>query len=256
MADRDVKRASSTPVRGVAGPLAVRAARDLARLIIPVACPGCGRRDVKWCDECEAPWWEAPLRSESAAPRLDVEGAAALPVWAIAELAGSSHTMVGAWKDAGRRDLDRFFADAMTRAAMVISPALEGWGEVAVVPVPARAASTRRRGVDLPGLLAIAAAQGLAASGLPARAQPMLGIGRGEQRGASARERWRQASAIRVRATPQVQGIALLVDDVMTTGATIAAAARALDVTLLTAAAGLCLATAPPRGAAARGQVS
>lgn len=235
---------------------AARAARDLARLVIPVACPGCGQHDVRWCDECAAPWWDDPLRSESAAPRLDVEGAARLPVWAITELAGPSHAMVGAWKDAGRRDLDGFFADAMRRAAVAVAPALAGLGEVAVVPVPARAASTRRRGVDLPRLLAAAAAEGLTAAGVHARAQPLLAIGRGEQRGASARERWRQASAVRVRGAPRAQGIALLVDDVMTTGATIAAAARAIDVTLLTTAAGLCLAAAPPHGAAARGPVS
>jgi len=46
------------------------------------------------------------------------------------------------------------------------------------------------------------------------------------------------------------------VDDVVTTGATIAAAARALEVTFLTVGAGFCLASAPASGARASGQVS
>ena len=239
-----------------------RAARDIARLIVPVSCPGCGAHDVRWCDDCAAAWWEPPLRSESLAPRLDIEDRPALPVWAIAELVGSSHSMVVAWKDGGRRDLDRFFADAAKRAAVHIAPALDqgrsagGRPSIAVVPVPARAASTRRRGIDLPLLLATAAADGLCAAGVDAVVRPVLSIGRGEQRGASARQRWRQASSLRVSRASGPPATALLVDDVMTTGATLAAAVRSLDVTFLTVGAGLCLAAAPPSGARTNGALS
>jgi len=237
---------------------AVRAARDLARLVVPVNCPGCGAHDVRWCEDCEAAWWETPLRFESSAPRLDIDGRAPLPVWAIAELTGPSHAMVVAWKDGGRRDLDRLFADAVERAAASISPALDprchgdSHAPVAVVPVPARAASTRARGIDLPLLLAHAAVAGLASTGVAASVTPVLAIGRGEQRGASARQRWRQAASMRVNRASGPPAIALLVDDVMTTGATLAAAVRALDVTFLTVGGGLCLAAAPPSGV--RGQ--
>ena len=243
------------PIRAVE-----RAARDIARLIVPVACPGCGEHDVRWCDDCAAPWWEAPLRSESLAPRLDIQGRPALPVWAIAELAGASHSMIVAWKDGGRRDLDRFFADAAGRAAACIAPASgrrdPDGAPIAVVPVPARAASTRRRGVDLPLLLASAAARGLCAEGVEATVRNALRIGRGEQRGASARQRWRQSSSLRVARDAGPPATALLVDDVMTTGATLAAAVRSLDVTFLTVGAGLCLAAAPPSGARTLGALS
>lgn len=241
--------------RWTAGRTGVRAARDLARLVVPVNCPGCGAHDVRWCEECEAAWWEAPLRSESSAPRLDTDGRAPLPVWAIAELAGPSHAMVVAWKDGARRDLDRLFADAMERAAVAIAPALEGGGvresrtAVAVVPVPARSASTRARGIDLPRLLANAAAAGLNSAGVSADVRPILSIGRGEQRGASARQRWRQSGSMRANGISAPPAIALLVDDVITTGATFAAAVRALDVTFLTVGGGLCVASAPPFGA-------
>ena len=224
-----------------------RAGRDLARLAVPVSCPGCGMRDVIWCEECEAPWWERPLRSESTAPRLDVTGSPPLPVWSIAELVGPNHAMVSAWKDAGRRDLDRFFADAMRRAAEAIAPGLGG--PIAVVPVPARVRSTRARGVDLPLLLAEAAAQGLRDAGGQAHVAPALRIGAGEQRGAGDRGRWRHAASVHATRKTWSPMRALLVDDVVTTGATISASARALEVTFLTVAAGLCLATTPASGA-------
>jgi len=82
-----------------------------------------------------------------------------------------------------------------------------------------------------------------------------LTVGSGEQRGASARERWRQASSMRAVSHGGASGRALLVDDVVTTGATIAAAARALEVTFLTVSAGFCLASAPAFGARVPGQV-
>ncbi len=221
--------------------------------MVPVQCPGCGLRDVQWCEECEAAWWESPLRSESAAPRLDVPGRPVLPVWAIAPLTGTNHGMISAWKDAGRRDLDAFFARAARRAARDIASALGP--DIVVVPVPARRRSTRRRGIDLPLLLAESTAAGLIDEGVDARVMAALTVGSGEQRGASARERWRQASSMRAVSHGGASGRALLVDDVVTTGATIAAAARALEVTFLTVSAGFCLASAPAFGARVPGQV-
>jgi predicted amidophosphoribosyltransferase len=255
MVDRGGARLSE-PIRAVE-----RAARDIARLVVPVSCPGCGTHDVRWCDDCASAWWEPPLRSESMAPRLDIEGRPALPVWAIAELAGTSHAMVVAWKDGGRRDLDRFFADAVGRAAAHIAPALDEGrihcsAPIAVVPVPARAASTRTRGIDLPLLLASAVSKGLCAEGVDASVRRVLGIGKGEQRGASARRRWLQASSLRVTRETGSPATVLLVDDVMTTGATLASAVRSLDVTFLTVGAGLCLAAAPPSSARTRGALS
>ena len=153
------------PIRAVE-----RAARDIARLIVPVACPGCGEHDVRWCDDCAAPWWEAPLRSESLAPRLDIEGRPPLPVWAIAELAGASHSMIVAWKDGGRRDLDRFFADAACRAAAHVAAALDvGRGPVgapiAVVPVPARSREHAKKGSRPPAHACLGGGAGAACGG-------------------------------------------------------------------------------------------
>lgn len=203
-------------------------------------------------------WWEEPLRSETAAPRLDLMGAPPLPVWAIASLDGPARGMVVAWKDAGRRDLDSLLAGAARRAATAMAPSLPGttW---AVVPVPARRRSTARRGVDLPLVLANAAALGLADAGIQGVVVPALTPARAEQRGQGAAARFRQAAGIRAAGSHAAAWVganangaalpALLVDDVVTTGASMAAVARALEVTFLTACAGLALASAPGTGA-------
>lgn len=226
-------------------------ARDVARLAVPVWCPGCGARDVLWCEECAAQWWEEPLRSESSARRLHIGSRLPLPVWAIAELEGPAHGMVGAWKDGDRRDLDSFFADAMTRAALAIAPDLASAGDSwAVVPIPSRKRSVARRGADLPRLLAHGAAEGLRRAGLHTTVMAVLDAPRAEQRGANVRARWLQASRLSVKKSAQTAALpALMVDDVMTTGASLASAARALEVTFLTPCAALCLAAAPGGGA-------
>ncbi len=176
-----------------------------------------------------------------------------MPVWAVTELAGSTHRMITAWKDGGRRDLDGFLSAAMTRAARSVAPHVEHLGDLAVVPVPSRRRSVRARGVDLPVLLAKAVAKGFGEAGVAARATTVLRIGTGEQRGASVRGRRHNAASLTAPESAQlrhlrgVQGV-VLVDDVLTTGATMAASVAALEVRFITVYAGLCLASAPAAG--------
>lgn len=222
------------------------AARDLARAVVPVACPGCGLADIRLCGDCAAVWWEAPFRCEDGAGRLDVDGRVALPVWAVTPLAGPAHLAVGAWKNGRRRDLDRFFASAIARAAGSLAGCLDGVG--VVVPVPSRPTSTRKRGRDLTLMLAGAVARELSTAGRPVVVRPALRHRGQESQGAGARSRWRSGGgAIDARCDARGE-VALLVDDVVTTGASLARSAQALEQVGAIVAAGLVLAATPRPG--------
>lgn len=212
--------------------------------------------DVRWCDECEALWWDDPFRSEASAARLDRLDDATLPVWSLVDLDGAAQHMIEAWKDADRRDLDRFFADAISRAAAAVWPEVAGLAHIDVVPLPARRASTRRRGKDLPAVLAQACARQWRSQGGDALVRPILAMNRAESRGLSARQRWRGAQRS-MRVTGSVDGsrAVVLVDDVMTTGATLATACDCLERAGVVVCGALSLAAAPVRGASSSGRL-
>lgn len=219
-------------------------ARDAARLVVPVACAGCGLEDVPLCQECAAPWWEPPFRSEEGAGRLAVVGREALPVWAVAELDGTPHRAIGVWKDGRRRDLDRFFGAAAARAATALRGELPAG--LRVVPVPSKPRSVRRRGVAISALLANGVGLAL---GAPVR--EALAASGSRSKGRSSVGRW-QAAGVRVTA-PIGPAPVILVDDVMTTGATLARAADALEAAG-TPVVGAIVLAATPRRDGARGE--
>lgn len=223
----------------------VTALQILARCLVPVVCPGCGLDDVRVCEECSAAWWEAPFRSESRALRLDIEGRTTLPVWSIALLTGAAHLMVRAWKDGGRRDLDPFFSDAVSRAAGAVASALAM--VEAVVPIPAHPRSLRSRGVDLTTMLAEAASSGLSTERRPVSVERLL-LNRGrESRSLTGRDRWVNATrGIRTLDLPLRARTVALVDDVVTTGASLARASEVLEAKGVAVVGALTLAATPP----------
>nr|WP_246256587.1 phosphoribosyltransferase family protein [Isoptericola halotolerans] len=141
----------------------------------------------------------------------------------------------------------------MRRAGTWVAPAVRaavGGSPVAVVPAPSAPSSRLRRGREPVRVLARAVADGLRAGDVRATVVPALrrrGATR-DQVGLGARARGRNlAASLVVRRGAAVAGTpCLLVDDVLTTGATLAAAELALARAGAAVLGALVLAATPP----------
>jgi predicted amidophosphoribosyltransferase len=136
-----------------------------------------------------------------------------------------------------------------------------GGGALAVVPIPSRRASRRRRGTSLAGDLAAGAVIGLRAGGLAARPVDLLRrspgsrdqVGLGARQRASNREAATEVAvgALR-RAEQRGAGAVVLVDDILTTGASILDAERVLARRGCAVLGAMVLAATPATDAASR----
>ncbi|PSL38824.1 putative amidophosphoribosyltransferase [Labedella gwakjiensis] len=206
----------------------VTAAARLARLarealvaagavVVPVACAGCGREDTPLCAECR----------DRCVGSVRLEHIDGLPVRFALDYSDEVARVVVAFKNDGRTGLARVLAEPFGRSIDDAVGALATHGttvddRVLVVPIPSRRASMRRRGYRPVALLARRAGVPLDARLRFAR-QPLdqLRLGR--------RERGENLRAAMV-ADPLLDGRrVLIVDDVLTSGATVREAARAID---------------------------
>jgi len=227
--------------RGLRGWLA--AAIELA---VPLECGGCRRAGVGWCAPCRAAFDDGP---EPVRPRLDPQ----VPLWTMGRYAGPRREVVLAAKEHGRTDLIRDLGAllalglARLREDGQIAPA--ALAPLVLVPAPTRRAAARRRGGDPVRRIAEAAAHTTAeVFGARPRVWPALETapGAADSVGLGARERdenlrGRVRLARRAGPNPSAGAEVVLVDDVVTTGATMAESVRVLAARGVPVRAGLTL---------------
>ena len=189
--------------------------RTVGDLILPRPCVACGRPDgplCRWCGPAGAP----------AAVRVT-----ALAVWAAGGYDAGLRTALLAYKERGRLDLARPLG---TLLAGAVDAAVAGQdGPVCLVPVPSSARARRDRGGD--HVLRLARAAGgsrhlgvVRALRLTREVSDSAGLGR-RQRAANLADAF-AADPPRPGPAP----LAVIVDDIVTTGATLREAARALEL--------------------------
>jgi len=213
-------------------------------LILPLECGGCGAPATRWCDACAHALLVAPDEPHVVNPRVDPQ----VPVFALGRYAGARRHAILAMKEHGRGDLTA----PLARALAVGVHRLLTWGmaetPLTIVPAPTRPSAARRRGGDpvtrvarlaaaaVPGHPDIAVAQALR---MKALARDSMGLG------TAARERNIAGRVLlRGRRGRPPGGDVVIVDDVVTTGATARESVRVLSAAGVRVAAVLAIAAA------------
>lgn len=214
-----------------------RLAGTLADTVVDLAlggtCAGCGRPGRLLCGACHD---ALPRTAYAARPTPCPPG---LPTtWAAAPYDGTVRDLVLGHKERRQLALAPPLGDLLAEALRAALPHLDGVGTVLLVPVPSRPGVDRGRGHAPTTALVRAAARVLQRAGTDARVAGVLvshgGVADQAGLGAAARAANLAGSlhcpAARLgrqaRATPRARVV--LCDDVLTTGATLAEAARAL----------------------------
>lgn len=201
--------------------------QEIAGLVLPVDCAGCGRPRVELCTRCEGLLGgAATVRRVRPVP----EPAGLPPVHAVGRYGDEVRAVLLAHKERGALGLARPLGRALAAAVAPLGAA----GRVLLVPVPSARRTVARRGHDATARMARAAAGALRRQGTPARAVALLRHRRvvADQAELDADGRLANLSGA-VVASGRAAGLlaaapVVLVDDLMTTGASLSASAQAV----------------------------
>ncbi|MFC9350991.1 ComF family protein [Arthrobacter sp. NPDC057013] len=215
-------------------------------LALPVECVCCGKEDLALCAGCERRLrmlTRHPFRAETGAPALmDTDGSVILPVVAAGIYREELSQSILAFKRHGQGQLRRVLSKVL---ANTLAAAYAGTDGMVLVPVPTSGSAYRKRGFSPVHLLLAGVRRGCSdrrmecSDALRKVRKPEAGAGlsraglSGGQKGLGRGDRSRRVrgSMRTARGAPgrSLRGRqCLLVDDVLTTGATLAEAARAI----------------------------
>ncbi|WP_411701242.1 ComF family protein [Conyzicola sp.] len=188
---------------------------DALALVLPVECAGCGAPDRSLCDTCRV-GLVAPVQR-----RLLADGT---PVFYALDYEGSVRLAIIALKENGRTDVARALAVPLARAMSAAAsgpPDVDALSNVETLPVPTSRSAFRRRGYDPLALL-------LRRAGVRTAAELSHTRRAAQQKRLAVDERAsNRAGSLRARRRLDGRRF-LLVDDILTSGSTLAEAARAV----------------------------
>ena len=191
-------------------------------LVLPLECGGCGAPSTRWCPACVRELAVKPDEPHLVTPRLDP----GVPVFSLGRYAGARRAAIVAVKEHGRADLIKPLAGALHFGLTNLLT----WGvldlPLHVVPAPTRRSAARRRGGDPVTRMALAATAGWPGAKVT-QALRMRAFVR-DSVGLSGTDRQRNVAG-HVKVTKPVAGDVLVIDDIVTTGATAAESIRVLQ---------------------------
>jgi predicted amidophosphoribosyltransferase len=156
-----------------------------------------------------------------------------------------------AGKERGRRDLPPLLGGALGRGLARLQDLAALPDDLWLVPAPTRPAAARARGGDPVLAMARSAARLLAGLGRPTGVAPCLTIARGARDSVGLDAAARAANLagrirFRPRAAPAASAVVVLLDDVLTSGATVTGSLAALSAAGVDVTGVLVLASVPP----------
>jgi predicted amidophosphoribosyltransferase len=185
---------------------------DALAVLLPTTCAGCGAPDRGLCAACV----------QGLRPRVRCTSREGIAVWSAVEYAASARRVIGAYKDGGRTDVAAVLAMALRAAVAAALAANDGpVGEVRVVTIPSSRAAWRMRGYSPVDLLLVLG--GIVPSGVlrqRGEARDQVGLGKAE------RSQNKHNSLVARRRLDGQKFV--IVDDILTTGATLLEARRAV----------------------------
>jgi ComF family protein len=200
---------------------------DALAVLLPVGCAGCGRADRALCPDCRVACAVDPAVRPTTRHLLG-DGT---PVVSALRYDGAVRATILAFKENGRTDVARPLAAALAVAIEEAARAAEALTEppttpgehpaLVLCPVPSTRASSRKRGYRPADLLVRAAGfrpRQVLVAAAPSARQKLLGR---EERGRNLQGSMRARCPLGGRRF-------VLIDDVVTTGATLTEAARAV----------------------------
>jgi predicted amidophosphoribosyltransferase len=198
-------------------------------LVLPLECGGCGAPSTRWCAACAGQLAVRADEPHLVTPRVDP----GVPVLSLGRYAGARREAILAVKEHGRADLIAPLAGAL-RAGL---ERLLTWGVVGtpltIVPAPTRRSAARRRGGDPVTRIAQAAVSGLRdVRGVDVVQALRLRALVRDSVGLSSADRQRNIAG-RVKISKHIGVLGkdvLVVDDIVTTGATAGESVRVLRI--------------------------
>ena len=192
--------------------------RNLNELIFPSRCVACGELGLSLCSQCRKGWH--PHIYER---KIGWDAATQLTVISSVIYSNVAQKIILGAKESHLRQCDLLVSEAITHA---LKSFLADSSVDFLIPIPSRKSAVRLRGREF---IAEIAADGARTFNIPIAAPLIHNRRVRDQSGLHLQERWNNVEgAFVVEREHGLHGNVLLIDDLVTTGATLCEAARAL----------------------------